>query len=580
MTPTIKRSLLFRVSGILIVNFIIIFLFIFQINTYFNNKYLDNTEALILDGLKTKGTTLVFNNSQAIAGFIVDNSFSAINNLVITTINKDQDIIYGIFLNKYKRVMVLEIDQNANEELKEQIKITNVVTKWATALRKPSLKLLKSGVIDNEQADVYEFAAPVYIDKKYLGVIRYGLTTKRIVENINTARIHSKENLMTILKSILTIGMISIFLSYYLTTRFTSAITKPIEELTEAAEIIASGQYDLPINIKSNNEIGRLSMRFDEMRKQVKFNELKLKDLNMNLEDKVKERTKALEKAQKKVVENARAAGKAELAINVLHNIGNALNSVNIMVQQNNEIIIKSKVSALSQVNHLLEKHQEDIGRYISEDPKGKKMFLLIGLLSEKILSEHREMEQNSQRLLKSIRIISDTISSQQKFAKAGNYTENINLATIIQDTVQMQRTMARNENIVIETHFDQDIEFYADRLKFYQILTNLIVNARQILIENDFNNRILKISTQVKKDQVFIKILDNGKGIPKDLRNMIFNHGFTTKKTGSGFGLHSCANYATEMKGKLSVKSDDTKGKSYTEFTIQLPLLKRKQAT
>jgi C4-dicarboxylate-specific signal transduction histidine kinase len=70
--------------------------------------------------------------------------------------------------------------------------------------------------------------------------------------------------------------------------------------------------------------------------------------------------------------------------------------------------------------------------------------------------------------------------------------------------------------------------------------------------------------------DRVKIVVSDNGVGIAPEHMTKIFNHGFTTKKDGHGFGLHSGANAAKEMGGSLSACSDGP-GKG-AEFTLELP--------
>ena len=69
----------------------------------------------------------------------------------------------------------------------------------------------------------------------------------------------------------------------------------------------------------------------------------------------------------------------------------------------------------------------------------------------------------------------------------------------------------------------------------------------------------------------VRIAVTDNGVGIPAENLNRIFNHGFTTKKTGHGFGLHSAANAAKDMGGSLTVQSDGP-GQGAT-FRLELPI-------
>jgi signal transduction histidine kinase len=72
-------------------------------------------------------------------------------------------------------------------------------------------------------------------------------------------------------------------------------------------------------------------------------------------------------------------------------------------------------------------------------------------------------------------------------------------------------------------------------------------------------------------KNTLRISVIDNGIGIPAENRTRIFNHGFTTRKDGHGFGLHSGALAATEMGGSLSVHSDGPM--TGAAFTLELPL-------
>jgi sensor histidine kinase regulating citrate/malate metabolism len=110
------------------------------------------------------------------------------------------------------------------------------------------------------------------------------------------------------------------------------------------------------------------------------------------------------------------------------------------------------------------------------------------------------------------------------------------------------------------------------DRHKIIQILTNIINNAKDALSEADRKNRVIIISTKkVAGNYLQIKISDNGSGISKENMTRIFNHGFTTKKNGHGYGLHSGAISAKEMQGVLSIASDGV-GKG-AEITLKLPI-------
>ena len=87
---------------------------------------------------------------------------------------------------------------------------------------------------------------------------------------------------------------------------------------------------------------------------------------------------------------------------------------------------------------------------------------------------------------------------------------------------------------------------------------------------DNHPENKYLVIETWLNSDMVHLSVTDNGKGIEPEHLEKIFSHAFTTKKNGHGFGLHSSANYMTEMGGKIEVASEGL-GKGAT-LTLFLP--------
>jgi C4-dicarboxylate-specific signal transduction histidine kinase len=103
------------------------------------------------------------------------------------------------------------------------------------------------------------------------------------------------------------------------------------------------------------------------------------------------------------------------------------------------------------------------------------------------------------------------------------------------------------------------------------QILINLLRNAKYAMDEADPSCKKLIVRvTHPAPERVMICVIDNGIGIAPDHLTKIFNHGFTTKKNGHGFGLHSGANAAKEMGGTLTAKSEGL-GQG-AEFTLELP--------
>jgi signal transduction histidine kinase len=111
------------------------------------------------------------------------------------------------------------------------------------------------------------------------------------------------------------------------------------------------------------------------------------------------------------------------------------------------------------------------------------------------------------------------------------------------------------------------------DRHQLLQILINLLSNARHALMESQQEDKRLTIRVLASTDSqhLLIEVADNGMGIASENLARLFTQGFTTKKTGHGFGLHISALAAAEMKGRISCASPGP-GQGAT-FTLVLPL-------
>jgi C4-dicarboxylate-specific signal transduction histidine kinase len=111
-----------------------------------------------------------------------------------------------------------------------------------------------------------------------------------------------------------------------------------------------------------------------------------------------------------------------------------------------------------------------------------------------------------------------------------------------------------------------------AEKAKVVQILVNLICNAQHACDEHGAPGRwiSLRLEASPARDRVRFIVGDNGVGIPAANLTRIFAHGFTTRPDGHGFGLHSAANAARELKGTLTAQSAGP-GRGAT-FTLELP--------
>jgi signal transduction histidine kinase len=129
---------------------------------------------------------------------------------------------------------------------------------------------------------------------------------------------------------------------------------------------------------------------------------------------------------------------------------------------------------------------------------------------------------------------------------------------------------MERHQVQVIREYFDVP-PILVDKHKVLQILVNLIRNAKYALDDRGHSDKrmVLQIG-QNGNNMVKISVIDNGVGIAPENLTRIFEHGFTTRKEGHGFGLHNGALAARELGGALIAHSDGT-GKGAT-FTLELP--------
>jgi len=96
------------------------------------------------------------------------------------------------------------------------------------------------------------------------------------------------------------------------------------------------------------------------------------------------------------------------------------------------------------------------------------------------------------------------------------------------------------------------------DKHKLQTILINLLTNTHEALKEIDHPEKRIEVRLSLSGEKrVLIAIQDNGCGIQKENITRIFSHGFTTRESGHGFGLHSAALAANDLQGNLHATSD-----------------------
>jgi C4-dicarboxylate-specific signal transduction histidine kinase len=281
---------------------------------------------------------------------------------------------------------------------------------------------------------------------------------------------------------------------------------------------------------------------------------------------------KELEKAHKELLEASRQAGMAEVATGVLHNVGNVLNSVNIASSCVADSLRKSKAANLSKVVTLLREHEQDLGGFFTHNPKGRQVPVYLAQLAGHLAGERADALKELAQLQKHIEHIKDIVTMQQSFAKPSGVTEIVNVAELVEDALRMNSSGLARHDIQVFKEFKDTPLITVERHKLLQILVNLVRNAKHACDAAELHDRKLIIRTTNGGDCVRIVVGDNGVGIRSEDLVRIFSHGFSTKKDGHGFGLHSGALAARELGGSLSVHSNGP-GQG-AEFTLELPAI------
>ena len=317
----------------------------------------------------------------------------------------------------------------------------------------------------------------------------------------------------------------------------------------EEKEALLRGQA---AELKAKMEL--LDREVDERRKA----ERALQELNEQLEGRVAERTKALREAQQKVVGAAHQAGRAEIATSILHNVGNVLNSVNVSLSTVTDLVNRSRVPLLEKTAALLGAHLDDMSAFLTEDPKGKQIPSFVIAVTGSLKDERDKLQREIGLLTKNIEHIKVIISVQQSHAKSSRIMETCDVEELINDAVCVNASGLDQSHIRISYARQQVPRITTEKHKVLQILVNLISNAKHAMTSTQGRERVLTVGTRVVDGtNVEISVKDNGAGIAKENLRKIFQHGFTTRTDGHGFGLHASAIAATQMHGSLTVSSD-----------------------
>lgn len=271
-----------------------------------------------------------------------------------------------------------------------------------------------------------------------------------------------------------------------------------------------------------------------------------------------------------RLVDASRRAGMAEIATNVLHNVGNSFNSVNVSVTIVADFIRKYKVAKLRTAAELLESKTGRVGEWIDNDERGRHFPAYLCMLADVMGKEQSATLAELEQVIRQIEHIKQIISTQQAYAKTKGIVEAIAVTDLVGQGLELESATLEGAGIAVSRDIPREFVVVADRHKTLQIIGNLLRNAKDSIGEAGCVSGEITVLATESEGHIHIHVSDNGGGIAPEHLTRIFAHGFTTRRNGHGFGLHASALAAMEMNGSLTASSDGPGAGA--KFTLRLP--------
>ena len=370
------------------------------------------------------------------------------------------------------------------------------------------------------------------------------------------------------IKNMIIISLIGVFVAIFLTTLITRSISRPIKK-TVRAMIAVTEKDDLEQHVHMNpkGEVGKLVSAFNNMVDTIKKSRTELQELANTLEQKVKERTRELEEAQKELINKAMEAGRAQLSAMVLHNIGNAVTPIKVQIENMKSDELKQISQYLKKCYLDIDDHVGDLNQYVNNDPRGKNVFNYMGELIDSLTEQRKQNKGVIRKMDEAVSYISEILTLQQSYAAGEQETkERIDLNTLIEGSIRMQTGSLEKRQIIVKKDMATTLpRLLIDKNRLMQVIVNFIKNSYEAIDDLNDNNRKKWISFKSfsENGRMGLKITDNGIGIEPAHIDTIFEFG-KSHKGSSGFGLYYCKMFVDANKGTLNISSPG-KGKGAT---------------
>lgn len=276
--------------------------------------------------------------------------------------------------------------------------------------------------------------------------------------------------------------------------------------------------------------------------------------IKRRLEQMVAERTSNLLATQKALVSAAHRAGKSEIVVHVLHNLGNALNSIFTSSQSIRES------AANRQWHERLAKWRSLLDVEDGLPLDGEKARMAVEYherIERELLGEKDEVERESIHLQHALTSLKTILAQHDDLIGEERHRESTDLNRVIAEVLETRSYLLSRESIEVIRELGLVPPVLLEQDKFRLMLQYLLENAQQALKSRLEGQKTISLETYCDQSSLVIAVRDNGEGIEAEHLPMVIHQGFSTREDGAGLGLHFAALTMQDLGGSIQIESD-----------------------
>lgn len=420
---------------------------------------------------------------------------------------------------------------------------------------------------------ILEGIIPIYSGGRLWGALRCGYSLEQLDKQLSRGQREWDREITQFSRMMILALATAIFLAVITAYFFSRFITNSIRLLSQGVQQVAGGDLSHRINqpVLTCLEFHQLSHGFNQMTGSLAEAHRQLDQYSHSLAQQVEDRTRELRQAQAELISQAREAGMAEMAIGVLHNIGNAITPAKVDVDMLIDDIRKTPLRSL------LPKALAPVEAIIAAAPgiekkERQRLISILKLWPRGFEEECESITNTLDKVREKHRHIEEIIRLQMRYARLTGGEEELQIKDVVTDALSMMAESLDKRRIQVETDFKDLPPVRMEHARLMQIIVNVIKNSYEAIDAGpNSGHGVLSVICGRDGKGVFIALKDNGQGFAPEESEKIFTYGYTTKEHGSGFGLHSVANFLIAQGGSISATSDGA-GQG-AEFVIRLPI-------